>query len=162
MSREQYYNAYGQRIRNPKAYASTGAPMYKNFTTKRGKKINNPKSYVKSGGSLYANNINKEKSIYIVECDDNKKYIGETSNFDKRMKQHFTGNGSKVTQKFKPKKATELERIPGYFAKEIEQEYTDKFIRKYGYDNVRGGKYTNSKTLKKSYYQVISSSDDYD
>ena len=33
----------------------------------------------------------------------------------------------------------------------LEQKYTDKYIKKHGYQNVRGGKYTNSKTLKGNY-----------
>ena len=33
----------------------------------------------------------------------------------------------------------------------LEQKYTGKYIKKHGYENVRGGKYTNSKTLKSDY-----------
>jgi len=149
MPRNQYYTSYGKPIRNPEAYAATGAPMHKNFTTRTGKKIYDPDAYTKSGGQLYSNkDINEERSIYKVECRGGKKYIGETSNFDRRMDQHFSGRGAKVTKKFQPKNALELDRVPGYFAKEVEQEYTEEYIEKYGYDNVRGGKYTNSKTLK--------------
>ncbi len=36
------------------------------------------------------------------------------------------------------------------FADDIEQLYTNKYIVKYGYNNVRGGKYTNSTTLNRS------------
>ena len=32
----------------------------------------------------------------------------------------------------------------------VEQYYTEQNIKKYGYDNVRGGKYTNSNTLHKT------------
>ena len=64
------------------------------------------------------------------------------------MSEHFGGHGSKVTQKFEPRNAKELEKCPGYFAKDLEQYYTEEKINKYGYDNVRGGCYTNSKTLK--------------
>ena len=49
-------------------------------------------------------------------------------NEDKRMNQHFTGKGSKVTQKFEPESAEELEKVPGYFAKEVEQMYTEEYI----------------------------------
>jgi hypothetical protein len=100
-----YYTKYGKPIRNVRAYASTGAPMYKGKSS---------------------NNINKRRSIYKVECQNGKKYIGETGNFNKRINQHFNGAGSKVTQKFKPKSARELDRVPGYFAKEAEQYYTEK------------------------------------
>lgn len=148
MTYSKYYNSYGQRIKNVSAYASTGAPMYKNFTNKYGEKIYNPTAYVNAGGSLYSNkNINEKKTIYKVECDKGVKYIGETGNFNKRANQHFNGTGSQVTQKYKPKSIKKLDKVPGYFAKEVEQEYTDYYIDKYGYDKVRGGKYTNSYTL---------------
>ena len=64
------------------------------------------------------------------------------------MEQHFTGKGSKVTQKFKPIDGEIVDKCPGFFADKLEQTYTDKYINKHGYENVRGGKYVNSKTLK--------------
>jgi|TARA_B110001450_G_scaffold249145_1_gene266165 predicted GIY-YIG superfamily endonuclease len=126
----KYYTERGKLIRNNEAYALTGAPMYKS------KKRYDTK------------NINEEKVVYQVNCAKGKKYIGETNDFDRRMSEHFGGRGSKVTKKFKPYEAKELERCPGYFAKDLEQEYTEEKIDKYGYNKVRGGCYTNSKTLK--------------
>ena len=35
----------------------------------------------------------------------------------------------------------------GFFSDELEQKHTDENIKKHGYNNVRGGKYTNSHTL---------------
>ena len=87
-----------------------------------------------------AKNINEPTTIYKAELENGKVYVGKTANFDRRCYQHFSGNGSEVTKKFKPEK----EVVPGYFGDEIEQEY----IEKYGYENVRGGCYTNSKTLQ--------------
>ena len=131
-----YYTKNGKPIRNPDAYALTGAPMY----TRNGTK-----------------NINEPTSIYKAELENGKVYVGKTANFDRRCYQHFSGNGSKVTKKFKPKTIKEKEVVPGYFGNEIEQEYTEKYIEKYGYENVRGGCYTNSKTLQ---YESESESDD--
>lgn len=59
-------------------------------------------------------------------------------NFEKRINQHFNGYGSKVTQKFKPLSAKIIDCDLKYFAKTIEQYYTDKHIQKFGYNNVRG------------------------
>lgn len=69
-----------------------------------------------------------------------------------------------MTQKFKPKIYQIIDQVPGYFSDRLEQHHTDKNIQKYGYQNVRGGKYTNSKTLHKNNYkssnQYYSDSDD--
>ena len=127
-----YYTQNGDYIKNSTAYAKTGAPMY---TSK----------YDRS------NNINKPHDIYKVECSGGKKYIGKTANIDKRMDQHFSGNGSKVTQKFKPHSAEVIDSCPGFFSDKLEQKHTEKEIKKHGYSSVRGGKYTNSKTLNSSY-----------
>ena len=125
----EYYTKNGKKINNPTAYAKTGAPMYK--------KNNNT-------------NINKKTYIYKLNLEDNKKYIGKTTNIDKRMKQHFSGNGSKETKKFEPKNGKIIDECNGFFSNKVEQKYTKKYITKHGYHNVRGGKYTNSKTLEKS------------
>lgn len=125
-----YYTKNGTYIRNPDAYAKTGAPMY---NTKYDDTAN----------------INKKTDIYKLELANGKKYIGKTTNIDRRMEQHFSGNGAKVTQKFKPQSGKVIDSCPGYFANKLEQKHTNKNINKYGYDNVRGGKYTNSTTLHK-------------
>jgi len=126
-----YYTKNGDYIWNPKNYAKTGAPMYKDDSSK---------------------NINKTHYIYKLNLEDNKKYIGKTTDADRRMEQHFSGNGSKVTQKFNPIKGKIIDKCPGYFANKIENSHTEDYINKYGYKNVRGGYYTNSKSLKKSSY----------
>ena len=126
-----YYTQSGTYIRNPEAYARTGAPMYR---------------------SKYCNstNINQPTDIYKLNLANGKKYVGKTTDFDRRMNQHFTGQGAKVTQKFKPKSGKVVDSCPGFFADQLEQEHTEKYIDKYGYENVRGGVYVNSKTLHKT------------
>ena len=126
-----YYTQFGQIIRNPDAYAKTGAPMY---TTR----------YTES------KDINAPTAIYKMNLEGGKKYVGKTTDVDRRMNQHFSGNGAKVTKKFKPINAKVIDEVPGFFSDDVEQEYTEEYIDKYGYENVRGGSYTNSKTLKKS------------
>ena len=76
-----------------------------------------------------------------------KKYVGKTNNVDRRMVQHFKGNGAQVTKKFKPIEGEVIDSCNGYFSNNIEQKHTEKYINKHGYNNVRGGSYTNSKTL---------------
>ena len=129
---QKYYTQNGEYIKNPKGYAKTGAPMYESQ-------------------SIYdTNNINKETFIYKLDLEDGKIYIGKTGNVQKRMKQHFSGDGARVTKKFKPINCDVLDSCPGFFANEIEQLYTNKYIVEYGYNNVRGGKYTNSTSLHRS------------
>ena len=127
----QYYTKKGTKIYNPIGYAETGAPMYET-------------KYSKS------KNINEKTSIYKLNLECGKKYIGKTTDIDRRMNQHFSGNGSQVTKKFKPIDGEIIDEVNGFFSDNAEQEHTDKYIKKYGYENVRGGKYVNSKTFHKS------------
>jgi hypothetical protein len=126
-----YYTQSGEKIRNPEAYAITGAPMFK--TKNQGTK-----------------NINEPTTIYKLNLEGGKKYVGKTTDFDRRMDQHFSGNGAKVTKKFKPIDGKTVDEVPGFFSDDVEQEYTEDYIDKYGYGNVRGGIYTNSNTLEKN------------
>tara|TARA_Y100000817_G_scaffold205487_1_gene161060 strand:- start:3301 stop:3924 length:624 start_codon:yes stop_codon:yes gene_type:complete len=124
----QYYTILGELIKNPKAYAKTGAPMY-----------NSPKyKFI---------DLNQKTYIYKLYLVKDKVYIGKTTNIKRRIEEHFSGGGSKVTQKFKPINYEILEVCDGFFSDEIEQYHTKEHIKIYGYENVRGGKYTNSKTL---------------
>jgi len=125
-----YLTSFGKKIVSSIAYAKTGAPMYKYGIT---------------------NNQNSKTFIYILYLEYDKIYIGKTTNFVRRMKDHWTKRGAQVTKKFKPIKGFILTICNGYFADDLEQKYTKKYIRKYGYENVRGGYYTNSKTLQKQY-----------
>ena len=122
----QYYTKQGKQIYNPSAYAKTGAPMYSNEVK---------------------GNINAPTKIYKLNLEGGKKYVGKTTNVNKRMVQHFSGKGSKVTQKFKPINGEIVDECYGFFSDELEQKHTDENIKKHGYNNVRGGKYTNSHTL---------------
>ena len=126
-----YYTQSGQKIRKPEAYARTGAPMYTTCYTE-------------------SKDINAPTAIYKMNLEGGKKYVGKTKDVDRRMDQHFSGNGAKVTKKFQPIDAKVIDEVPGFFSDDVEQEYTEEYIDKYGYENVRGGMYTNSKTLKKN------------
>ena len=126
-----YYTQSGEKINKPGAYAKTGAPMYKT-------------KYSES------TDINQPTSIYKLNLEGGKKYVGKTTNVDRRMEQHFSGNGAKVTKKFKPVSGKVIDEVPGFFSDDVEQEYTEEYIEKHGYGNVRGGMYTNSKTLQKT------------
>jgi cellular nucleic acid-binding protein len=80
------------------------------------------------------------KSIYIIKLKYEKWYIGTSDNVEKRIKQHFNGNGSKWTQKYKP-----LKLINSYKIKDLHEEdkITLQYMEKYGINNVRGGSFCN-------------------
>jgi hypothetical protein len=98
--------------------------------------------------------------IYILELENNKYYIGKTTNPDFRLKQHFNSSGTQWTLKYKPKKVLELLSDCDNYD---EDKYTLKFMEQYGINNVRGGSFcelklneNNLSTIKK----MINSSTD--
>lgn len=89
--------------------------------------------------------------IYILKLEKGKYYVGKTNNPLFRLKDHFDANGSKWTQKYKPIEILEL--IPNCDSYD-EDKYTQKYMDKFGIDNVRGGSFceeilsdSNRKTL---------------
>ena len=75
---------------------------------------------------------------YVLELENNKYYIGITKNIVKRLKKHNNGNGSKWTQIYKPIRCIEYFE----YSKEKEREYTIKYMKLYGWENVRGAGWT--------------------
>ena len=76
--------------------------------------------------------------IYILQLDDNKYYIGKTTQPDIRLDSHFNSNGSTWSKKYKPIKIIGL--IPDCDNYD-EDKYTIKYMQKYGIENVRGGSF---------------------
>jgi len=90
--------------------------------------------------------------IYVLELQNNKYYIGKTSNPYFRFDTHFTNNGSEWTKLHKPIKILELiSNCDNY----DEDKYTYKYMDKYGIDNVRGGSYTSSILDKETKNQLV-------
>jgi len=82
--------------------------------------------------------------VYILELENNKYYVGYTENFDSRMISHFGGNGSKWTKLHKPITVMEVSRG----SKNDEDRKTIEMMVRYGYENVRGGRYCKCEMLK--------------
>ena len=76
--------------------------------------------------------------IYVLKLEDNKYYVGKTTNPAFRIENHFSKNGSAWTRKYKPLKIEAL--IPDCDDYD-EDKYTIKYMAKYGVDNVRGGSF---------------------
>lgn len=84
--------------------------------------------------------INKSNSfIYVLELDDNKYYIGKTSNPQFRISQHVNVNGSAWTKKYNVINLLEL--IPSIDDFD-EDKYTLIYMKNKGINNVRGGTFT--------------------
>ncbi|MDB5182668.1 MAG: hypothetical protein JWO47_452 [Candidatus Saccharibacteria bacterium] len=90
--------------------------------------------------------INKHYWLYVLLLEQNKYYIGITSKKDPqdRIKEHMNGfYSSQWAKKYKPIKAVEIIDI-GTITKDdadrLELQRTLQYMKKYGYQNVRGGK----------------------
>jgi cellular nucleic acid-binding protein len=80
--------------------------------------------------------------IYVLKLENNKYYIGKTTNPKFRLEQHLNSVGSKWTQKYKPIQIIEL--IPNCDDYD-EDKYTKIYMDKFGINNVRGGSYVQIK-----------------
>ncbi len=91
--------------------------------------------------------------VYALELDNNKYYIGKTTNLIKRYETHICGLGSSWTKKYKPIRIIEI-RTSKQLLDELET--TLIYMNKYGIDNVRGAcfcgielSFNDKKTIKK-------------
>lgn len=77
--------------------------------------------------------------IYVLQCVQNKYYIGKTRQPNFRIEQHLNNDGSAWTKKYPPIKIIEI--IPNCDDFD-EDKYTVKYMKKYGITNVRGGSFS--------------------
>jgi len=96
----------------------------------------------------------------VLELDNNKFYIGKSSDPVKRYKQHSEGNGSSWTKKYRPKRILEVRLIT---SEHDENNLTKDYMKKYGIDNVRGGSYTQitltDETMSNLKHEILGNSD---
>lgn len=89
--------------------------------------------------------------IYCLSLENNKFYIGKTSNINYRLEDHFELQGSEWTKLFKPIKIIETFEIYNDFAEDM---ITLTYMKTYGIENVRGGSFS-SIILDKSSNEII-------
>lgn len=82
--------------------------------------------------------MSKPVCIYIIKLENNKYYIGKTSNPKFRLDQHFNSSGSAWTTKYRPLEVIQV--IPDCDNFD-EDKYTLKYMTQYGINNVRGGSF---------------------
>ncbi len=76
--------------------------------------------------------------LYVLQLEGGKYYVGKTDNLEKRFSEHKTGRGSEWTKLHKPVKILETRNM---YSNEDENNVTKELMKKYGYDNVRGGSF---------------------
>lgn len=80
------------------------------------------------------------EQIYVLELEEGKYYVGKTKNSNIRIGQHFNGNGSEWTKRYKPIKIIDIKSCVTIFD---EENATITWMKDKGIHNVRGGMYYN-------------------
>jgi predicted GIY-YIG superfamily endonuclease len=92
------------------------------------------------------NNIDITRNyVYVLKLENERYYIGRTSNFIQRMNEHFTNKGSEYTKKNKPIKIIEVNEEKDKYD---ERDKTLEYMNRYGYENVRGYAWCQNVLLK--------------
>lgn len=78
-------------------------------------------------------------TVYVLECEEGKYYVGSTTNRKRRFREHTQRKGSKWTRAYKPLRVLkEYRRIPSKFLLGMESKVTAECMLEYGVNNVRG------------------------
>lgn len=75
-----------------------------------------------------------EEYVYVLELEGGNFYVGYSGNLPNRLHQHFVGDGSLWTKKYKPLKVVEI----CLGNKMVEREKTLQWMQDKGYEKVRG------------------------
>jgi len=90
-------------------------------------------------------------TIYILECEQQKYYVGKSKYFENRFTEHLTNKGAEWTKIYKPIKVIEqYDNCDDY----DEDKYTIKAMATYGIGNVRGGSFTKIKLSDQDYATI--------
>jgi putative endonuclease len=122
--------------------------------TERFRKTKNPASFLKDYvkqiyDTLYRKSraiqriirtYTERYTIYVLECEDGKYYVGSTSHRKQRFRQHLTKRGgSSWTRQHKPIRVVkEYKRVPELYYLGLEAKVTAECMLEYGINNVRG------------------------
>ena len=81
-------------------------------------------------------------NVYVLRCENGKRYVGKATDVQKRFQEHKYGNGSAWTNKYRP---LIIEKIYKNVSPYEEDKVTKETMGKYGINNVRGGTYCSIK-----------------
>lgn len=87
-----------------------------------------------------------EKFLYVLKLIEDKYYIGQSTDPKKRIRKQFRGSGSAWTKQFPPIEVLLIESIGSMDYKEAEayeNRMVLKYMKQFGWENVRGGFFTN-------------------
>ncbi len=114
-----------------------------NKSIKQTNKSTSNKSYYYSNKK--SNESTKQHYVYTLNLKGGKKYVGMTSDPEKRLTDHFTGNGAQWTQKNQPTSLSSI--IPcknKESARKLETAIYYNVKERFGSDKVRGAGNTKS------------------
>ena len=77
-------------------------------------------------------------NVYVLRCENGKRYVGKAADVQKRFQEHKNGNGSAWTNKYRPIRIEQIYKNVSPFE---EDKITKETMGKYGIKNVRGGTY---------------------
>ena len=85
-------------------------------------------------------------TVYVLECEEGKYYVGSTSNRKRRYNQHARRRGSQWTKTYAPLQIVkEYKRIPKKFILGFESKVTAENMLLYGVNNVRGSMFCSTR-----------------
>jgi hypothetical protein len=84
-------------------------------------------------------------TIYVLELENSKYYVGRTNDLEKRLKEHESGTACSWTEKYKLKICINSKLTRNEFEEENE---TLRLMSIHGIDSVRGGPYCNVELLQ--------------
>ncbi|KAL3920359.1 MAG: hypothetical protein SGILL_003302 [Bacillariaceae sp.] len=98
------------------------------------------------GFQRFLRRLIQRTTVYVLECEDGKYYVGSTVDPKRRFRQHFENprGGSKWTKFHRPVAIkAQIRRVPEKYLMGLEAQVTAEYMLKYGVNNVRGAYFSN-------------------
>lgn len=120
--------------------SNTCTNTYTNTNTKTKTKIN---TNTNTNTNIPTLPPQPKTNVYILQLEDNKVYVGKSTDVSRRMQEHNNHEGSVFTKRYKP--ICELPRLGNIqgVGDAMERDETLKYMYMRGIENVRGWKYVN-------------------